>query len=166
MAGICKSKVGTWQRRFHHGMLKAVFALPVAAVLIAGAHQPGESQALSLEGERDGASQSDSLRLVNRTDTAFVYLAFHPKTARPQPAEVEVNLDDPPSEFVAAGGETGLWSCDSLDAYENYTLHLYRIPADETEGVVMAPLARSTVLTTERLEAARRRSCQFEIGEL
>mgnify|MGYP006296299653 CR=1 FL=1 len=109
MTCIYDCKVGMWQRRFRRQLLKVVFALPVAAVLLAGAHQAGESKALARlpeEGSGDasaGAAQTDSLTLVNRTDTAFVYLAFHPKTARPQPAQVEVELGDPGLEYVAAG---------------------------------------------------------------
>ena len=179
MTCIYDCKVGMWQRRFRRQLLKVVFALPVAAVLLAGAHQAGESKALERlpeEGSGDasaGAAQSDSLTLVNRTDTAFVYLAFHPKTARPQPAQVEVDLGDPgpayvaagDSAYVTAGDSRGLWACDSLEQYENYTLHLYRIPAG-AQGVVQAPLARSVVLTTERLNAARHRCCRLEIGDL
>lgn len=117
--------------------------------------------------------KTDSLVLVNRTDTAFTFLAFHPKTARPQPAEVEVDLGDPGPGYVAAGDSafvkdgtsSGLWSCDSIEQYENYTLHLYRIPSG-ARGIVEALLARSVVLTSERLDLALDRSCRIEIGEL
>lgn len=164
-------KVGTWQRRFLRELL-AVFALPVAAVFLAGACRAGGSQALE-EGSGSasaGAAQTDSLMLVNRTDTAFVALAFHPKVARPLKSKIEVDLGEKraftePSFYVAAGDSTALWSCDSLDAYENYALHLYRIPAG-AQGTVQAPRARSVVLTVERLNAARRRRCRLEIGEL
>jgi hypothetical protein len=136
---ISSCKVGTWQHRLRRVVLSAVFALPFAAVLLAGAHQVGESKALGVSPEEgnDGGSagtvQADSLLLVNRTDTAFVALAFHPKTARPLKSKIEVNLSEKraseePSFYVAAGDSTALWPCDSLGQYENYELHLYRIP--------------------------------------
>jgi hypothetical protein len=113
---------------------------------------------------------SDSLMLVNRTDTAFVALAFHPKTARPLKSNIEVNVrekrtSEEPSFYVAAGDSTALWPCDSLGQYEDYTLHLYRIPGG-AEGVVKAPLARSVRLTADHLDAARDQRCRLEINEL
>lgn len=162
--------------RFRRELHKAVFALPVAAVLLTGARLDGGSQAPELSsaegsgGASDGAAQTDSLTLVNRTDTAFVALAFPPEAARPLKLKIEVDLDEKraseePSFYVAVGDSAALWSCDSLEQYENYTLHLYRIPAD-AQGVVQASLGRSVVLTAERLDAARGRRCRLGIEEL
>lgn len=162
--------------RFRRELHTAVFALPVAAVLLAGARLDEGSQALELSpeegsgGASDGTAQTDSLTLLNRTDTAFVALAFHPKTARPLKSKIEVDVgeqraSEEPSFYVAVGDSTALWPCDSLGQYENYTLHLYRIPAD-AQGVVQASLARSVVLTAERLNAARGRRCRLGIEEL
>lgn len=163
-----------WQRRVRQVLLKAVFALPVAAVLLAGAHQASESQGAELSSEEGSGNatktaEPDSLMLVNRTDTAFAVLAFPPNAARPLKAKIEVNQDEKrtvetPSFYVAAGDSTALWRCDSLDAYEDYTLHLYRVPGDG--GIVQAPLTRSVRLTAERLMAARQRRCRLEIGDL
>jgi hypothetical protein len=130
--------VGTWQRRVQRGLLRAAFMLPVATVLFTGGCLDGESKvpALSSEGSSGasaGTAGADSLLLVNRTDTAFVALAFHPKTTRPLKSNIEVNVrekraSEEPSFYVAAGDSTALWPCDSLGQYENYELHLYRIP--------------------------------------
>lgn len=150
--------------------VSALLALPMMAVLYGGVGQGDVSQASALSSElgSDGAVggvENDSLLLVNQTDTAFAFLAFHPKTARPQPAQVEVDLANPGPEYVSASDSTVLWSCDSLEQYENYTLHLYRIPTGG-QGLVQAPLTRSVVLTTERLNAASDGCCRIEIGEL
>jgi len=158
-----------WQRRVQRVLLKAVFALPVAAVLLAGAHQAGESPTLASE-EASETAEADSLMLVNRTDTTFVALAFPRNAARPLKAKIEVNLGEKraaegSSFYVAAGDSTALWPCDSLDAYEDYTLHLYRVPGG-LEGVVQASLARSVRLTAGRLSAARQRRCRLEIDDL
>lgn len=174
MTGTQYNKVGTWQRRVQRGL--AAFVLPVATVLFTGGCLDADSTVPELSSEGGsgdasaGTAEADSLLLVNRTDTAFVALAFHPKAARPLKSKIEVDLGEKrasegSSFYVAADDSTALWPCDSLDAYENYTLHLYRIPGG-AQGVVQAPLARSVEVTPERLNAARRRSCRLEIGDL
>lgn len=129
-----------------------------------------QTQELSPREGSGGAQPSDSLTLANDTDTAFVALPFHPKTAQPLKSNIKVDVTEKrafegPSFYVAAGGSTTLWSCDSLAQYENYTLHLYRVPGG-AEGVVQASLARSVVLTPERIEAARSQHCHLELSEL
>lgn len=153
-----------------------VFALPVAAVLLACARPDGKPQSSGLSTEEEsgttsaGATRTDSLMLENRTDTAFVALAYHPRAARPMKSKIEVDLSEKdaftdPSFYVAARDSAALWPCDSLEQYEDYTLHLYRVPGG-ADNVVRAPLARSVVLTAKRLEAARNRNCRLLIDEL
>lgn len=175
MAGM-HFKVGNWQRRFQLALLRAAFVLPVATVFVTGGCLDADSKAPEKSSEEGsggasaGTAEADSLLLVNRTDTAFVALAFHPKMTRPLKSKIKVDVSekrafDEPSFYVATGDSAALWPCGSLGQYENYTLHLYRIPGG-AEGTVQAPLARSVELTPERLNAARRWRCRLEIGEM
>lgn len=176
MASSLNCKASTLQRRFRLELRTAVFALPVAAVILTGARLTGGSHGPELSIEEGsnttsaGTTQTDSLMLDNRTDTAFVALAYHPETARPLKSKIKVDVGEKraftgPSFYVAAGDATALWPCDTLEQYEDYTLHLYRVPSG-AENVVRAPLARSVVLAAERLETARSRHCRLKIDEL
>ncbi len=136
-----------------------LLALLTAALTAAPACEGPRSSSSAASTEAPPASRAampDSLLLVNRTDTAFVFEAFHPMMARPLPQQIEVDLEAPPSSYVAASDTTALWPCDALDEYEGFTLHLYRVaPAPEDTTRTTARLARSVVLTSDRLGAAR-----------
>lgn len=153
----------------------ALLAFSATAVLQGSAYPGVGSEVLELspkeggEAASAGPTEDDSLMLANRTDTTFVALPFHPKTAQPLKSKIKVDLSEEraltePSFYVAAGDSTALWSCDSLEQYENYTLHLYRVPK-EAQGVVQASLVRSVLLSPERIKAARRQRCRLDLSE-
>lgn len=143
--------------------------LPLAGLLVASGCQTGGAQ--PAPGQQDAAGQrvadSDSLTLINQADAALVYLAFNPRWGRPLKMQMEVDLDNPPPEFVPQDSSAALWDCDALEDYEGFTLHLYRVepPADGGSDAT-AYLAESIEMTTDRFAALRGDGCRLEVEEL
>ncbi len=148
-------------------MLGRFLGLVAVALLVAApaCDQPrAEAQTAAVP---SGPAMPDSLLLVNRTDTAFAYLAFHPMMARPLSQQIEVDLSDPRSSYIAAGDAAALWPCREEDEYVGYTLHLYRVaPAPSDSARTTARLARSITLTADRLAAAREEDCRLVVDAL
>lgn len=120
----------------------------------------GRSQATQSETD-DAAAQK--VVLVNQTDSALVYLAFHPKTARPLQQQIEVNMEESPSNYVAVGDTAALWDCTELDAYEEFDLHLYSVAEAQDGSTRSAHLRRSVTVTEALIEEIRQNDCRLVI---
>lgn len=137
--------------------------LAVAVMLVLGTCQAGGG-ALPKQGGQ--AARSDSLLIVNSTEAPLVYEVFPPGMMRPLRQQIDIDLEEPSSRFVAAGDSKALWPCDSLDEQSGTTLHLYRVHLPESGSAATARLSTSIDLTSARLDEVRQNQCRLEVNEL